>query len=112
MNCNAVELESYVFHGLKSLLTEGDTLPPRYLEMIACLAFNLTHVGDGNFYADGVGNGVQVSVKTRMLAARGRKGRRGGRGGRRRGGDPASGAGASNEEAEDDAWDEDEHDEI
>jgi hypothetical protein len=55
-----------------------------------------------------------LSVKTRMLAARGRKGRRGGRGGRRRGGDPASGAGASNEEAEDDAWDEDEdnHDEI
>ena len=67
MNCNTIELESYVFHGLKSLLTEGDTLPPRYLEMIACSAFNLTHVGDGNFYADGVGNGVQVSVKTRML---------------------------------------------
>jgi hypothetical protein len=67
MNCNTNELEAYIFHGLTSLLTEGDTLPPRYLEMIVCSAFNLTHVGDGNFYADGVGPGIQASIKTRMM---------------------------------------------
>jgi hypothetical protein len=72
MNCDIENLECRIFHGLKSLLSKGDTLPPRYLEMISCEAFGLTHVGDGNFYADGVGpdsngNIVQASVKTRML---------------------------------------------
>jgi hypothetical protein len=58
-----------IYHGLKSLLTDGDTLPPRYLEFAICNAFGLKHVGDGNFYADGVDltARVQVSVKTRTL---------------------------------------------
>jgi hypothetical protein len=50
------------------------------------------------------------SVKTRMLAARGRRGRRGGRGGRKRNTDvSAAGGGGEDEEAEDDGW-EDEDD--
>lgn len=67
MNCDTSLLEAYIFHGLKSLLTSGDTLPPRYLEMVVCSAFNLNHVGDGNFYADGVNSDIQASIKTRML---------------------------------------------
>lgn len=67
MICNAGQLEAHVFHGLKSLLSAGDTLPPRYLEIIVCQAFGLQHVGDGNFFADGINNIVQASVKTRML---------------------------------------------
>jgi hypothetical protein len=59
--------KAQIFHGLKSLLTDGDTLPPRYLEFSVCNALGLKHVGDGNFYADGVDANVQVSVKTRML---------------------------------------------
>lgn len=60
-------LRARVFHGLKSLLTPGDTLPPRFLEYSICEAFGLDHVGDGNFYADGVAGDVQASIKTRML---------------------------------------------
>lgn len=60
-------LTARVFHGLKSLLNPGDTLPPRYLEYAICESFNLHHVGDGNFYADGYKDQVQVSIKTRML---------------------------------------------
>ena len=56
-----------IFHGLKSLFTSGDTLPPRFLEYAICEAFGLEHVGDGNFYADGVMPGIQASIKTRML---------------------------------------------
>lgn len=67
MKCDIKTLEARVFHGLKSLLTPGDTLPPRYLEYTVCQSFGLRHVGDGNFYADGVTNDSQVSVKTRML---------------------------------------------
>ena len=60
-------LRARVFHGLKSLLTPGDTLPPRFLEYSICEAFGLKHVGDGNFYADGVAENIQASIKTRML---------------------------------------------
>lgn len=60
-------LKARVFHGLKSLLTPGDTLPPRFLEYSICEAFGLKHVGDGNFYADGVAGNIQASIKTRML---------------------------------------------
>jgi hypothetical protein len=67
MNLNTDQLTARIFHGLKSLLTDGDTLPPRYLEFAVCDAFGLRHVGDGNFYADGVDATAQVSVKTRML---------------------------------------------
>ena len=67
MICDVEAFEARIFHGLKSLLTAGDTLPPRYLEVVACNVFGLTHVGDGNFYADGVKNNIQASVKTRMM---------------------------------------------
>jgi hypothetical protein len=67
MNCNTDRLRARVFHGLKSLLSEGDTLPPRFLEVAICESFGLDHVGDGNFYADGVKDEKQVSIKTRMM---------------------------------------------
>jgi hypothetical protein len=67
MKFNEDFFKARIFHGLKSLLTDGDTLPPRYLEFSICGAFGLKHVGDGNFYADGVDSTTQVSVKTRKL---------------------------------------------
>jgi hypothetical protein len=67
MNCDIEHLVTRINHGLKSLLAEKDTLPPRYLEMVVCESFGLKHVGDGNYYADGVDATSQVSVKTRML---------------------------------------------
>ena len=59
--------EARIFHGLKSLFEPGDTLPPRYLEHTICRAFGMKHVGDGNFYADGIKGSIQASIKTRML---------------------------------------------
>jgi hypothetical protein len=67
INFNKDHLTARVFHGLKSLFNPDDTLPPRYLEYAICKSFNLHHVGDGNFYADGYQDDVQVSIKTRML---------------------------------------------
>jgi hypothetical protein len=64
---NQQHLTARIYHGLKSLMTEGDTLSPRYLEHAICMSFGMDHVGDGNYYADGVGNDVQASVKTRMM---------------------------------------------
>ena len=56
-----------IFHGLKSLLSNGDTLPPRFLEIAVCDAFGFKHVGDSTFYADGVKDICQLSIKTRMI---------------------------------------------
>lgn len=67
MNFDETLFKAMIYHGLKSLLTIGDTLPPRHLEFSVCKAFGLKHVGDGNFYADGVNSTSQVSIKTRML---------------------------------------------
>jgi hypothetical protein len=67
INFNKNHLTARVFHGLKSLFNPDDTLPPRYLEYAICKSFDLHHVGDGNFYADGYRDDVQVSIKTRML---------------------------------------------
>ena len=67
INIDQDNLTARVFHGLKSLFTSGDTLPPRYLEFAICKAFELEHVGDGNFYADGYSGEVQASIKTRMV---------------------------------------------
>jgi hypothetical protein len=64
---NQNQLTARVYHGLKSLFNSNDTLPPRYLEYAICKSFDLHHVGDGNFYADGYKDNVQVSIKTRML---------------------------------------------
>jgi len=60
-------LEAMIFHGLKSLLTPGDTLPPRFLEMAICDSFGFKHVGDSAFYADGIKDECQMSIKTRTL---------------------------------------------
>lgn len=67
MNFDQDLFEAQIFHGLKSLLTDGDTLPPRYLEFSVCKAFGLKHVGAGNFYADGVNSTTQLSIKTRIF---------------------------------------------
>lgn len=56
-----------VFHGLKSLQCIGDTLEPRYLEIVICESFGFKHVGDSSYYADGIKNDNQISVKTRMI---------------------------------------------
>ena len=60
-------LKAKIYHNLKSIMIPGDTLPPRSLEIAICEAFGVAHVGDGNFYADGYLNDIQVSVKTRMM---------------------------------------------
>jgi len=67
MKLDSKLLEAKIFHGLKSLCLERDTLPPRYLEIVACQVFGLKHTGDGNFFADGVSGTKQASVKTRKL---------------------------------------------
>lgn len=60
-------LRAKVFHGLKSLQCIGDTLEPRYLEIVICESFGFKHVGDSGYYADGIKNDDQISVKTRKL---------------------------------------------
>lgn len=60
-------LKARIFYSLKSLLNPDDTIPPRTLEVFMCEAFGFNHVGDGNFYADGIKGNVQASIKTRML---------------------------------------------
>ena len=60
-------LEARIYHNLKSLLSMEDTLPSRSLEVAICESFGFTHVGDGNFYADGICGNIQASVKTRKL---------------------------------------------
>lgn len=60
-------LKAKIFHGLKNLLSKEDTLPPRFLEIAICEAFGYTHVGDSTFYADGIKQKSQMSVKTRMI---------------------------------------------
>lgn len=60
-------LKAKIFHGLKSLQSKGDTLEPRYLEIAICESFGFDHVGDSSFYADGIKNDSQLSVKTRMI---------------------------------------------
>lgn len=67
MNFDNDLFRARIYHGLKSILTPGDTLPPRFLEFAICESFGMNHVGDGNFYADGYLNDVQISIKTRML---------------------------------------------
>jgi hypothetical protein len=68
MNFDKDLFKSKVYHGLKSLLLSGDTLPPRFLEITICEAFGFLHVGDSTFYADGVKASDQLSIKTRMIA--------------------------------------------
>lgn len=67
MNLDVSLLKARVYHGLKGRLIDTDTLPPRFLEFAICESFGLDHVGDGNFYADGVNKDLQASIKTRMI---------------------------------------------
>lgn len=67
LTLNVNKLTARIYHGLKSLLTPGDTLPPRFLEVAICESFDMLHVGDGNFYADGIKGNIQCSIKTRMM---------------------------------------------
>ena len=60
-------LRARVFHSLKSLPLQGDTLEPRLLEIIICESFGAQHVGDSKYYADGILNHQQISVKTRKM---------------------------------------------
>jgi len=67
MKPNPDLLKTRVFHSLKSLPCAGDTLEPRLLEIIVCEAFGARHVGDANYFADGILSDRQISVKTRMM---------------------------------------------
>lgn len=60
-------LKAKIFHGLKSILSEDDTLDSRYLEIVISDCFNFRHVGDSAYYADGVSDHCQLSIKTRTL---------------------------------------------
>jgi hypothetical protein len=60
-------LKAKIFHGLKSLHSGDDTLNSRYLEIVISECFNFKHVGDSAYYADGVNNTSQLSIKTRTL---------------------------------------------
>lgn len=60
-------IRAKIYHSLKSLLNPDDTIPPRTLEVFICEAFGFKHVGDGNFYADGIKDNIQASIKTRMM---------------------------------------------
>lgn len=61
-------LRARIFHALKSLQTEGDTIAPRALELFICESFGFQHVGDSAYYADGVTANQQLSIKTRMIS--------------------------------------------
>lgn len=67
MNFDQDLFKAKLFHSLKSLHFNGDTLPPRLLEILICETFGLKHVGDSTFYADGILNTTQASIKTRMI---------------------------------------------
>ena len=67
MEINPDLLRTRIFHSLKGLPLQGDTLEPRLLEIIICEAFGAQHVGDSKYYADGIRNHQQISVKTRKM---------------------------------------------
>lgn len=67
MKLNTTLLEARVYHALKSLPIKGETIEPRTLEIAICESFGMKHVGDSAYYADGVKNNIQASVKTRMI---------------------------------------------
>jgi hypothetical protein len=67
MNFNNDLFKARIYHGLKSIFTPGDTLPPRLLEFAVCESFGVKHTGDSKDFADGFCNDIQLSVKTRQL---------------------------------------------
>lgn len=60
-------LRAKVFFNLKNLSKPDDTLDPRLLEIIICECFGAKHVGDANYYADGINGKTQLSIKTRAM---------------------------------------------
>lgn len=60
-------LRAKLFHHLATLPSPGDTLEPRTLEIIISEAFGARHVGDANYYADGIKGTTQISIKTRKM---------------------------------------------
>lgn len=68
MKFNNELFKARIYHGLKSIFTPGDTLPPRLLEFAVCESFGVTHTGDSKDFADGYYNDNQLSVKTRQLS--------------------------------------------
>lgn len=69
LNLDRDYLRARLYHGLKSLQSPGDTLQPRFLEVAVCQSFGFEHVGDSAYYADGITDQCQMSIKTRMLTA-------------------------------------------
>lgn len=67
IKCDTDLLRAKIFHSLKCIANSGDTLQPRLLEYIICEAFGFTHVGNDVYYADGVLDNKQISIKTRTL---------------------------------------------
>lgn len=67
-------LMALTFHNLKSLLSTGSKIEPKVLEHIVCACFGLRPVGGKNFYADGVNENVQASIKTRYITPKPKSG--------------------------------------
>lgn len=67
MKVNSDLLRAKIFHSLKNLSKSDDTLDPRLLEIIICECFGAQHVGDANYYADGIQGNSQLSIKTRSM---------------------------------------------
>jgi hypothetical protein len=67
ITCNSNLLKAKIFHNLKCIANVQDALQPRLLESMLCEAFGFTHVGNDVYYADGVLNNIQISIKTRTL---------------------------------------------
>jgi hypothetical protein len=67
LNCNTNLLKAKIFHNLKSIANNRDALQPRLLESLLCEVFGFNHVGNDVYFADGVLNNVQISIKTRTL---------------------------------------------
>lgn len=68
MNLDKNLFRAKIYHGLKSIYGSDDTLTPRYLEIAICNSFGFAHVGDSAFYADGICDQIQMSIKTRMIS--------------------------------------------
>jgi hypothetical protein len=67
INPDVDHLKAKIFFCLKSLSAQGETLNSRLLELAICESFGFQHVGDSNYYADGVTADKQLSVKTRII---------------------------------------------
>lgn len=67
LSCNTQLLRAKIFHSLKCIANKGETLQPRLLETLICEVFDFSHVGNDIYFADGVKDNIQISIKTRTL---------------------------------------------